>query len=220
MTLDKFYPVNSFRSISGLPNGDYRVEIISGDKGFILNNFFEVNETENILTGYINFLEFEGILLNISKGWNLIGIPINASFKIEEKFKKSSTIWSWSNNKWQVWSPKQSIINLLNQYKINILTELNAGVGYWINSSEEFIETFTGDVYGIEKLKINQGWNLLGIGRDTTVDNFSDISTLWQWNGSNWKIWSPENSILNLLKNYNIEIADKIKAGEGFWVNK
>ncbi len=220
MTIDKFYPEKSFKSISGLPYGDYKVDIVLNSKEFTINNAFELNGTDNILTGSLSLSENENKALHILKGWNLIGIPVNTSFKTGKKLQKSSTIWGWNDNKWHVWSPKQSIINLLGQYKVNILTELNAGYGYWINSSEEFTETFTGDVYGLEKLKLNKGWNLLGIGKDTTPDNFSDISTLWQWNGANWKIWSPENSILNLLKNYKIEIADKIKAGEGFWVNK
>jgi hypothetical protein len=70
---------------------------------------------------------------------------------------------------------------------------------------------------------INNGWNLVGIGKNikaSETESFSSIKSLWQWNGSNWKVWSPQNAIITLLNQYKIEIADEIKAGEGFWVNK
>ena len=52
------------------------------------------------------------------------------------------------------------------------------------------------------------------------IENFTGIQSLWKWSENSWKVWSPDDEMLNLLMRYNIEIIDKIKQGEGFWINK
>ena len=70
---------------------------------------------------------------------------------------------------------------------------------------------------------MNNGWNLVGVGKDISVSDFNSlgsIKTVWKWNGDNWQIWSPDTNIMSIISNYNITPMDDIEKGEGFWVNK
>jgi hypothetical protein len=153
-------------------------------------------------------------------GWNLISIPVDDMVNTGEKFANANTIWGWTGASWEVWSPKDTIVKLLNQYKITILSNMESGKGYWINAESSVSENFQGVTYGKDKLSMVSGWNLLGIGVKLSSSEFSAAKTLWRWTGASWEVWSPESTIINLLNQYKITIANEIKGGEGFWVNK
>jgi hypothetical protein len=159
-------------------------------------------------------------VMSVGKGWQLVGVPVEGSYNTGEKFNESSTAWGWNGSNWEVWSGDENIVALLNQYKITILSKLESGKGYWLNSGDEYTENFEGLSYGKDKINLSDGWSLVGCGIKLKASEFGEAKTLWQWTGSNWKVWSPQNAIMNLLNEYKIEIADEIKAGEGFWVNK
>ena len=158
--------------------------------------------------------------LSVNKGWQIVSVPVEKSYETGEKFEESTTVWGWTGSNWEVWSSQESIINLLNKYKIKLLETLEPGKGYWLNSGNAFTESFEGVSYGKDKISLSSGWNLVGCGIKLNASDFSEAKTLWQWTGSRWKVWSSESAIVNLLNQYKIEIADEIKAGEGFWVNK
>jgi hypothetical protein len=159
-------------------------------------------------------------IITVEKGWQLLSIPVNEEFKTGEKFNKSTTVWGWSGSSWEVWSGDENIKKLLTKYKITILAKFEIGKGYWLNSASSYSESFQGTNYGKEKIVLSSGWNLVGCGIKLEANEFGEAKTLWQWTGNSWKVWSPQNAIMNLLNQYKIEIADEIKAGEGFWVNK
>jgi hypothetical protein len=159
-------------------------------------------------------------IMNLSKGWNLVSIPVDKTINTGDKFAGATTVWGWTGSNWEVWSPLTSIITLLNQYKIIILSDMKSGKGYWINTSSELSENFEGTTYGKDKITIENGWNLFGLGVKISVTEFNNVKTLWKWIGSSWKVWSPQSAIAELLNQYKIETANEVKAGEGFWVNK
>jgi parallel beta-helix repeat protein len=159
-------------------------------------------------------------VMSVSKGWQLVSVPVEGSYNTGEKFNESSTVWGWNGSNWEVWSGDENIVALLNQYKITILSKLESGKGYWLNSGDEYTENFEGLSYGKDKINLSDGWSLVGCGIKIKASEFGEAKTVWQWTGSNWKVWSPQNAIITLLNQYKIEIADELKAGEGFWVNK
>ena len=160
------------------------------------------------------------VSITVEKNWNLLGLPVDNNVDVS-KFDNVSTIWKWVDNKWEIYSPVESIKTLISNYKINTFSQLSAGEGFWIKNSNKFDVSFSGNSYGIDKLTIGTGWNLLGIGEDINdFTIFGDIKTLWQWSGSVWRIWSPDSNIKSLIKNYGIDEINSLKRGEGFWVNK
>jgi hypothetical protein len=74
-------------------------------------------------------------------------------------------------------------------------------------------------------LIIGTGWSLHAIPFKTNsgvkIEKFSNdnISTIWKWSGSNWKIWSPDSTVNNLINSYGLESIAVVLQGEGFWVN-
>ncbi len=70
------------------------------------------------------------------------------------------------------------------------------------------------------------GWQLLGGGdEEIFVDDFSKIfdltkvNTIWSWNNNSWSIWSPDQIIMNVIKDYGLEPIHLIYPFHGFWVN-
>ena len=115
-------------------------------------------------------------------------------------------------------------MNLISQYKLQNISKLETAEGFWVNASGTLsIDVGSGNEYGIEKINLNSGWNLVGVGKDITLtdlNNFGSINTVWKWNGSSWQIWSPNSNIMNLISQYKLQSISIIEKGEGFWVNK
>jgi hypothetical protein len=165
--------------------------------------------------------------LKIKSGWNLKALPADvADGAGTDKFNKTeiSTIWKWGGAGWQIWSPKSTIMDLILKYGITKAEKVNAGEGFWINASGDTeVNVGSGEEYGLEKVVVNNGWNLVGVGKDTDINEFNkleSIKTVWKWSGSSWDIWSPDTNIMNLISNYGLTSIEKIEKGEGFWVNK
>ena len=68
---------------------------------------------------------------------------------------------------------------------------------------------------------LGSGWSLAGTGCDINdLSIFDSVKTVWKWSGSSWIVYSPVESINNLLLQYNIPSITLIHAKEGFWINK
>ncbi len=202
--------------------------VISGAQG-LKNTPWPMFRHDVNHTGNYNYSVTPFTILSIETGWNLKSIPVKTSGAVspESIFNNSSisTIWKWNSGSWAVWSLNNNIKNLISSYGLSSISELTMGEGFWINSSNDLKVSFNnnGGGYGLESLSVNNGWNLKGIGKDVPSSDFNklgDISTLWKWSGNNWKVWSPKNNILQLIKSYGISIVNNLNAGDGFWINK
>ena len=71
--------------------------------------------------------------LNIENGWNLVGIGKNISVTDLSDLGNINTVWKWNNGNWTIWSPKSTIMNLIKNYGLSSITEINAGEGFWVN---------------------------------------------------------------------------------------
>jgi hypothetical protein len=165
-------------------------------------------------------------ILSITFGWNLKALPVKDNITVEDIFNVDgiNTVWKWKVNSWKIWSPNQSIMNLINNYGIGIIAKISTGEGFWVNAGKDVsVEINGSEEYGLEVLNIEPGWNLVGTGKDLTANDFTSlgaVNTVWKWTGNSWQIWSPNSSIMNLISNYGLTTIDKIDAGEGFWVDK
>jgi hypothetical protein len=205
----------------------------------------EISFTNNTLTVVTDFTEDKGYILtmelkkqsnilnksnlNILAGWNLITVS-NFIKPIEDFNAISSsinTVWKWKGNSWQIWSPNQEIMNLIKQYKLDVIKEILAGEGFWINSKNSAslpVDNFFN--FKPEMIfKLNSGWNLVGVLSDimpSELPNSNGVKTIWQWDAANskWQIWSPDSNIMKLVNDYKLESITTLKKLEGFWVNK
>jgi hypothetical protein len=76
----------------------------------------------------------ENVEMTILSGWNLLGLPIDTGnpINVSEVFNKEeiNTLWKWSNNKWQIWSPNTAIKEILAEYSIPEINSVIAGEGF------------------------------------------------------------------------------------------
>ena len=74
---------------------------------------------------------------------------------------------------------------------------------------------------------IKEGWNLVGsscgfdVSEVQSDPNLDKITTIWQWDADNkgWLVWSPNESIMELLEQFGLKSFDRVGAYKGFWVN-
>jgi hypothetical protein len=68
---------------------------------------------------------------------------------------------------------------------------------------------------------LGTGWSLSGTCENITdLSIFADVKTVWSWNGSSWSIYSPIDTVKELIKKYSISQLTGISAKSGFWINK
>jgi len=48
------------------------------------------------------------------------------------KFGTVSTIWKWTGNSWQIWSPDANITSLIGGYGISTIQSIEKGEGFWV----------------------------------------------------------------------------------------
>lgn len=97
---------------------------------------FWVNAKSSISIPFQSGDEYGLDNLNVSSGWNLLGSGKALSQSdLTNKFLDINTLWQWVNNSgsWRIWSPNSNIMNLINSYGINTVTEIKKGEGFWVN---------------------------------------------------------------------------------------
>ena len=186
--------------------------------------FFSCFKCVLLILFFVNFLFAETQNLQFVKGWNLKGSALdNVSVEKIGNENQITTVWQWSGTGWNVWSPVESIKNLLTNYGIKNIVYLSSGEGFWVNSGLEYSSVLEGNISSSDKLVFSNGWNLLSPKSITglKVSNLTGkpVNTVWQWSGTGWNVWSPLPSLQTLLANYGITEVVNIGFGEGFWLN-
>jgi outer membrane protein assembly factor BamB len=163
-------------------------------------------------------------MLNLNQGWNLKGLYCNIDNVSDSALNNSSisTIWKWDNSHWSVWSPSTSVQQVLNAYSLNILSNINATDGFWVNALSNLTLQIVGTPNNSTTLNIVTNWQLLSLPQNKKAQvsqfNNDNISSIWKWDGSKWLVWSPSNSITQILQSYGITSFTSINSDEGFWV--
>jgi hypothetical protein len=211
---------NSFNLNGFNKNGEFNITYYVEDiEGNVVNKNIKVSAYGGEETSINN--------VTIKQGWSLKALPVKIDGGVNiSKFNNDnlSTIWKWEDNGWLIWSPSNSITQIINSYGLNMISSIQAGEGFWVNAVKGVSVDINGnEEYGLEVLNIDSGWNLVGVGKNISVADLSNlgvVKTVWKWSGNNWQIWSPDNEIKNLITKYGLQTISTIEQGEGFWVNK
>ena len=167
---------------------------------------------------------FASETLQLNQGWNLKGAYLDNVDISQFDNDNISTVWKWANNKWEIYSPYQNIKDLIAQYKLETITEINAGDGFWVNSKANTSIDISGDTPSDTTLSIVSGWQLISLKSgessiSTTQLNNDNISTVWKWSAGQWEIYGPSSTVKQLITQYKLTEITSIEPGEGFWVN-
>ncbi len=164
--------------------------------------------------------------VQLSKKWNLVGSELNnVAITQFDNSSAVSSVWTWDVQwqKWKGWSPNNAIVSLMQQYQMDIVSNIDAGEGFWVNASAPWNVALTGSSPTASTLSLSKKWNLISVNTKITTDdlNKAEILSVWTWDveWQKWKGWSPNSAIVSLMQQYQMDIVSNIDAGEGFWVN-
>ena len=176
------------------------------------------DEHNHKITKELNVTILEKYELYIPKGWSLKSLPTNQTVDAYS-FRNSTILWKWdkSEKNWLAWSPDSDIRQKIIDNSIELFYTIKPSEGFWIKSEKDYTKNFEGDIYGFEKINLTQGWNLVGVGKDITVDEINDVAIkyIWLFRDGKWMLWGKSLAQDNYKK---FEKIKTIKAGEGFWI--
>lgn len=184
--------------------------------------------------------------LNLSAGWNLVGNNSSGSINVASTFAdpaKVTTVWKWNKQtaKWGFYSPTMNstaLATYVNDRGYELLTEISAKEGYWINGSSGTVTTpeGTNTTTGSD---LSYGWNLVvgtagnapGQLADTLNGGLNaagqQVSTIWAWDNASakWKFYSPVlaaqggTALADYISSKGYKAFGTISGSEGIWVN-
>ena len=152
--------------------------------------------------------------LDLVAGWNLISLPLSPlETAIETVLSPISgkyiSAWSFSAGVWKLYDPANP--------GFSDLSDMNAGIGYWINMSQAAtlpISGTTPDGY----IPVFNGWNLVGYNAGQVRDTAAAMTSLagkyisvWAYINGGWKLYDPANPGFSDLLT--------IDPGLGYWIN-
>ena len=191
----------------------------------------ELNTTKNIFYD-IYMKNIDNVSTSLYYNWNLIGVPDNVS-NMDLLFDKPGiyTVWQWDNETWKIYIPtdKPDLKKIVQQYNIPQILFIESGTGVWINTKSfakiNFSLIKTGkcgiNVDFAGSWKISSTNSVVDIKLNYLNKNiFQDINSIWIWDAGKWKIWSNDENIKSLLKQYNVESIEYLTVNRGFWINR
>jgi hypothetical protein len=106
---------------------------ISSAKDIKSGEGFWINSDEAFSVDINGSEEYGVETLKIVTGWNLLGAGSNIDITDLSNIENIKTVWKWNGSNWQIWSPVEVIDNLINIYKIETITTIEQGEGFWVN---------------------------------------------------------------------------------------
>lgn len=173
-----------------------------------------INESKTV-----TIVLYNGTLLDLESGWNLISLPrIQSNTDLEIVLQPiggryDSVQWyniSDNNDHWKHY-------HVLKPSYMNDLEKINHTMGFWLHVTDPEGTTLVifGDVLITEQhIAFHPGWNLVGFPsnsnktRDVALDNLfygSDVDSIWTYNATTQK-WVELNDAL-----------DYFEIGQGYW---
>lgn len=196
-----------------MPKGKYIVltAVIDRDTGKMV----AINQTTVNLGGSWTF--------KLTKGWNLISIPIVPQDNNLTAFFGPSVMSDiaivWEYNSSNVSSPWAYYTTETTKYKQGKLTAVNERQGYWVECYNPITFTVTGDLPVDSSVSLKKGWNLVGnptmdIRQPWSVYSLDRIT--WGYNSSNvaspWAYYTTETT------KYKQGKLVELDPGYGYWV--
>jgi hypothetical protein len=116
----------------------------------------------------------------LSKGWNLIGVPLNADADSIAAFLANAGIWTVYE-----WSETTGY---------SVATTLEAGRGYWVYALDEINLTLAG-IPRVGGVALNAGWNLVSAGENGAQNPGNGNAAVvgcWLWNATSMVYSAPD----------------------------
>jgi len=175
-----------------------------------------INESKTI-----TIILYNGTLLDLEPGWNLISLPrsqldTNIGIVLRSiEGRYDSVQWYNTTDNNDHWKHNQ----VLKLPYMNDLNNLNHMIGFWlhITDSEKIsLVVFGDELSSDQNISLYPGWNLVGYPsksnktRDVALDNLfygSDVDSIWTFNATTQK-WIELD-----------EATDFFEVGKGYWVH-
>jgi len=159
--------------------------------------------------------------VQIQKGWNLIGNSTTQPITVASTSLNQSqvtSVWKWDSTKsvWSFYSPKYltatDLSNFATAQGYQVLTTVNPGDGFWVNSTQSFTLSLGNDSASSSGFAssnfafaganaLNFGWNLISTADNVTPSAFNkalgtntnssgfplNLNTLWAWDNATAK---------------------------------
>lgn len=195
--------------------------------------------------------------VSLVPGWNLIGNGYSKSFNVSNIFGNPDlikSVWKWvaSSSSWAFYSPSLSgdqLSSYAQQQTYQVLSTINPGDGFWVNSVSAQTVTLTGGGKVLSSSfsptgenALGHGWSLIAIGDNNSPEAFNtslggvspssgqaagNVNTIWSWDAikSGWYFYSPSLFNNGTLSSYiNSQLyesfgSNTLTPSTGFWVN-
>jgi hypothetical protein len=164
------------------------------------------------LTEFAAFLSPPGATLD--GNWNMISLekqPATTAIAtvLDSIAGKYISVWAYIGGAWKVYDPASP--------GFSDLTDMEAGIGYWINMSEAATLTVSGSTPS-KSIAISSGWNLVGYNSSTAQAADTALASIdgkyvsvWAYIGGAWKVYDPANPGFSDLTD--------MEPGHGYWIN-
>ncbi len=198
---------------STMPQGKYIVltAVIDRNTGLIA----AINQTTFNMGGMWTY--------KLTKGWNLISIPIVPQDNNLTAFfgptVMSDIMIVWEYNSSNKSSPWAYYTTQTSKYKQGKLTAVNERQGYWVECYNPITFTVTGNMPASSGVTLNSGWNLVG---NPTMDArqpwnvYSSARITWGYNSTN--VASPWAYYTTEITKYKQGKLTELDPGFGYWV--
>ncbi|MGM0519373.1 MAG: DUF1566 domain-containing protein [Campylobacterota bacterium] len=154
--------------------------------------------------------------IQLNKGWNLVSIPSDNIINIDNLTNDEiSTVYSYQNNTWKVWTKEQI------QTNYNQLLNLEDSYGYWIFATNETNIDIPVTSNPDTKQIVANTWSLQGSRQISDFDSFfnsTDTSIIWKYKDGKYKAIAKDSQINSKLISNDINPIESIEKYEGFWV--
>jgi len=159
---------------------------------------------------------FANGILEIKKGWQLIGVP--SSIDVDTSFNSENVEILWvfdaPSQEWSGYSPDENLSTQI-EAKYKRVDTLEPYQAMWILSREdwslEYTQATSTTVAKNSTIVLKEGWNLIAIPQQIVVsDDFFGDALVWRY--SEDQEWSVNDGSLNFPS------LDAIKQSEGLWV--
>ena len=193
---------------SDAPAGTYELNGALYNFGEVYAN---VTGEDNVSVVVYNFT------ITFYSGWNLISTPISPadtsllSVMASVGADNWTSVWSYDEIGWHRYDKEGPPF-------LNDLTEMDAGIGYWVKMSADDTLTITGSPPVVTSIDLAAGWNLVGYNSQVSMATLTALASLgddwtsvWTYDETGWHRYNKEGPpFLNDLT--------EMGPNKGYWI--
>ena len=161
-----------------------------------VTDFAKNSNTEKSIT--LNTTAPPEHVIALRAGWNLISTPISPadtsllSVMASVGADNWTSVWSYDATGWHRYDKEGPPF-------LNDLTEMDAGIGYWVEMSADDELVITGSPPDVTSIDLAAGWNLAGYNSQESMDTLTALASLgddwtsaWTYDETGWHRYDKE----------------------------